>query len=146
MFREQPLSFREQSAWISLLAYAGLYGYYFVTLFGAIVAGRAGTFAYSELLVRVMFLLVVVEVLLQVAISLRSPKEATAPADERERLIALKATGVAFHVVMIGAATICAAIALGAPAFYTTNGLFLAIVLAEVARNTSQVVSFRRDA
>jgi len=146
MFREQPLSFREQSAWISLLAYAGLYGYYFVTLFGAIVAGRAGTFAYSQLLVRVMFLLVVVEVLLQVAISLRSPKEATAPADERERLIALKATGVAFHVVMIGAATICAAIALGAPAFYTTNGLFLAIVLAEVARNTSQVVSFRRDA
>jgi len=146
MFREQPLSFREQSAWISLLAYAGLYGYYFVTLFGALVAGRAGTFAYSQLLVRVMFLLVVVEVLLQVAISLRSPKEATAPADERERLIALKATGVAFHVVMIGAATICAAIALGAPAFYTTNGLFLAIVLAEVARNTSQVVSFRRDA
>jgi len=146
MFREQPLSFREQSAWISLLAYAGLYGYYFVTLFGAIVAGRAGTFAYSQLLVRVMFLLVVVEVLLQVAISLRSPKEATAPADERERVIALKATRVAFHVVMIGAATICAAIALGAPAFYTTNGLFLAIVLAEVARNTSQVVSFRRDA
>ena len=47
---------------------------------------------------------------------------------------------------MIGAATICAAIALGAPAIYTTNGLFLAIVLAEVARNTSQVVYFRRDA
>ena len=49
-------------------------------------------------------------------------------------------------VVMTGAATICAAIALGAPAFYTTNGLFLAIVLAEVAQNTSQVVSFRRGA
>jgi archaellum biogenesis protein FlaJ (TadC family) len=146
MFREQPLSFREQSAWISLLAYTGLYGYYFVTLFAAIVAGRAGTFAYSQLLVRVMFLLVVVEVLLQVGISLRSPKEATAPADERERVIALKATRVAFHVVMIGAAAICAAIALGAPAFYTTNGLFLAIVLAEVARNTSQVVYFRWDA
>ena len=71
MFREQPLSFREQSAWISLLAYAGLYGYYFVVLFSAIAAGRAS---------------------------------------------------------------------------YTTNGLFLAIVLAEVARNTSQVVYFRRDA
>ena len=146
MFREQPLSFREQSAWISLLAYTALYGYYFVTLFRAIAAGRAGTFAYSQLLVRVMFLLVVVEVLLQVAISLRSPKEATAPADEREREIGLKATSIAFHVVMVGAATICAAIALGAPAFYTTNGLFLAIVLAEVARNTSQVVYFRRDA
>ena len=146
MFREQPLSFREQSAWISLLAYAGLYGYYFVTLFRAIAAGRAGTFQYGPLLVRVMVLLVVIEVVLQVAISLRSPKEATAPADEREREIALKATHVAFHVVMIGAATICAAIALGAPAIYTTNGLFLAIVLAEVARNTSQVVSFRRDA
>ena len=146
MFREQPLSFREQSAWISLLAYAGLYGYYFVVLFSAIAAGRASTFQYGPLLVRVMVLLVVIEVVLQVAISLRSPKEATAPADEREREIALKATHVAFHVVMIGAATICAAIALGAPAIYTTNGLFLAIVLAEVARNTSQVVSFRRDA
>ncbi len=146
MFREQPLSFREQSAWISLLAYVALYGYYFVMLFSAIATGRGATFSYGPLLVRVMFLLVVIEVLLQVAISLRSPKEATAPADERERAIALKATGVAFHVVMIGAATICAAIALGAPAIYTTNGLFLAIVLAEVARNTSQVVYFRRDA
>ena len=146
MLQVQSISFREQSAGISLAAYVGLYGYYFVALSGAMTAGLAGTFDYTQLLVRVMFLLTVVEVTLQVAISLRSPKDAVAPADERERLIALKATRVAFHVVMVGAATICAAIALGAPAFYTTNGLFLAIVLAEIARNASQVVYFRRGA
>ena len=146
MLHAQSISFREKSAWISLVAYASLYGYYFVTLSGVVTAGQAGSFAYSPLLVRVMFLLAIVEIALQVAISLQSPKDAVAPADERERLIALKATRVAFHSVMVGAATVCAALALGAPAFYTTNGLFLAIVLAEVARNTSQVVYFRRDA
>lgn len=146
MIREQSVSFREQSAWISLLAYAGLYGYYFVVLSQVIARGEAGAFPYGQLLVRVMFTLAALEIALQILISLRSPKDAAAQADERERLIALKATGVAFHVVMVGAAAICAAIALGAPAFYTTNGLFLAIVLAEVARNTSQVVNFRRDA
>jgi uncharacterized membrane protein len=119
---------------------------YFWILSRVIAAGEATTFRYGELLVQLMFLLVVIEVALQVAIAVRAPKEAQAAADERERLIALKSMRIAFHVVMIGAATTCATIALGAPAFYTTNGLFLAVVLAEVVRNGSQVVSFRRDA
>jgi uncharacterized membrane protein len=140
------MSFREKSAWISLLTYGGVYGYYFWTLSRVIAAGDATTFAYGGILVRSMFLLVVIEVALQIALALRAPREAQAAADERERLIALKATRIAFHVVMIGAATTCAAIAISAPAFYTTNGLFLAMVLAEVVRNASQVVYFRRDA
>jgi uncharacterized membrane protein len=138
------MSFREKSAWVSLLAYAGVYGYYFWVLSSVIAAGQATTFRFGDLLVRLMVLLAIVELALQLLIALRAPREAKLPADERERLITLKATRIAFHVVMIGAATICAAI--GAPSFYTTNGLFLAIVVAEVARYASQVVYFRRDA
>jgi uncharacterized membrane protein len=140
------MSFREKSAWVSLLAYAGVYGYYFRVLSGVIAAGQSTTFRFGDLLVRLMVLLAIVELALQLVIALRAPREAQLPADERERLITLKATRMAFHVVMIGAATICAAIALGAPSFYTTNGLFLAIVVAEVVRHASQVVYFRRDA
>ena len=140
------MSFREKSAWISLLSYVGFYGYYFWVLSGVVAAGHAASFAFGALLVRVMFLLVVVEVVLQVAIAIRAPGEAHAAADERERLIALKATRVAFQVVMVGAATVCAAIALSVPAFYTTNGLFLALVMAEVVRNATQVAYFRLDA
>jgi uncharacterized membrane protein len=93
-----------------------------------------------------MVLLTVVEVSGQLLVAVRAPREARLPADERESLIALRATRIGFHVVMIGAATICATIALGAPPFYTTNGLFLAIVVAEIVRHASQVVYFRRDA
>jgi len=139
------MSFREKSAWVSLLAYAGVYGYYFWVLSGVMAAGQATTFRFGDLLVRLMVLLAIIELALQL-IALRAPREAQLPADESERLITLKATRIAFHVVMTGAATICAAIALGAPSFYTTNGLFLAIVVAEVVRHASQVVYFRRDA
>lgn len=140
------MSFREKSAWISLLAYLGVYGYYFWVLAGVMASGRTGSFGDGGLLVRTMVLLTLVEVSLQVAIAVRAPREAVAGADERERLIALRATRIAFHVVMVGAATVCAALALNAPPFYTVNGLFLAIVLAEVARNASQVAYFRLDA
>ena len=146
MTNENRMSFREKSAWISLLSYLAFYGYYFWVLSSVVAAGRATSFGFGALLVRVMFLLVVVEVILQVAIALRAPHEAEAGADEREQLISLKATRVAFQVVMIGAAVVCAAIALSVPAFYTTNGLFLALVLAEVVRNATQVAYFRLDA
>jgi predicted glycosyltransferase len=60
-----------------------------------------------------------------------------------EKLVALRSTRWAFHVVMAGAAMGAGAVALGVPAFYTANGIFLAVVLAEVVRFAGQVIYFR---
>lgn len=140
------MSFREKSAWISLLTYLAAYGYYFWIIAGSAAAGQAHTFPFGRLLVNVMCLLVVVEVVLQAGVALSKPGEAQAPQDEREKLIALKSTRAAFHVVMIGAATGAGAVALGVPAFYTANVIFLGIVLAEVVRFAGQVIQFRMGA
>ena len=141
--QEAGMSFREKSAWISLVTYLGAYGYYFWSIAGAAVAGQSGAFPVGRLLVTVMGLLVVIEIVLQVAVALWKPSEAQAPRDERDKVIALKSTRWAFYVVMAGAATGAVAVALGAPAFYTANGIFLAVVLAEVVRFAGQVIYFR---
>ena len=92
------MSFREKSAWISLLTCGGVYGYYFWTLSRVIAAGNAATFAYGGLLVRSMFLLVVIEVALQIALALRAPREALSSCSvstrpERSRLAPSSAEG-----------------------------------------------------
>ena len=140
------MSFREKSAWISLLLYLGVYGYYAWRLYGAVAAGQAETIAYGNLLARLVVLLIIVQSVLHAAVAIAKPKDAMAPKDEREKLIDLKATQVAFYVASIGALGTCLAIALGAPSFYTVNGLFLAVVLAEVVRSAGQIVLFRASA
>ena len=140
------MSFREKSAWISVVTYVGVYGYYFWTVFKVVAAGQTSSFHFGALLVEVVFLLAAVQIVLQVIVSVMNSKEAQAAQDEREKLISLKATRVAFHVVMIGAATTAAAIAFGAPGVYTANGLFLVVVIAEVVKNAGQIILYRLGA
>jgi hypothetical protein len=141
--QEVSMSFREKSAWITLVTYLGAYGYYFWTIASAAAAGHSESFPSGRLFVNVIGLLVVIEVVLQVTVALWKPTEAQAPRDEREKLIDLKSTRWAFYVLMAGAATGAGAVALGVPAFYTANGIFLAVVLAEVVRFAGQVLYFR---
>jgi hypothetical protein len=140
------MSFREKSAWISVLTYLGVYGYYFWTLAGMIRAGHTEGLPFVGLLVKLMVLLVVLEIVLHIAVAILRPKDAQAAVDEREKLIALKAVRNAFQVVMLGAVCTIAAIALGAPIFFTVNGLFLAVVLAELTRFGGQIVYYRLGA
>ncbi len=85
------MSFREKSAWISLLAYLGIYGFYFARVGSALMRGDAdgapffGAFAQSV----VLFVLVIIIGTIIAAVT--APKDANAPADEREKLITLKA-------------------------------------------------------
>jgi hypothetical protein len=139
------MSFREKSAWISLLSYVGVYGYYFWTVYTAAVAGAPDSFRFDRL-VRPMFLLAVIDISLQMVVALSQPGDARAAQDERERLITLKATHPAFHVVMFGAAIMTAAMALGLPTFFAVNGLFLAMVLGEVVKYAGQIAHVRMGA
>ena len=143
MEARHDMSFREKSAWISVLTYLGVYGYYFWVVVGAIQAGHTEGLPFLGLLVNLMVLLVVLEIVLHIVAAIQRPKDAQAAVDEREKLIALKATRNAFHVVMLGAVLAIAAVALGAPVFFTVNGLFLAIVLAELTRFGGQIVYYR---
>jgi hypothetical protein len=102
-------------------------------------------------------LTIIVSVLLAIALAVTSPKAANAPADEREQLIALKATNAAYAVLSFGAVIAAVTGALVAVrgagllpqteadvAFVSANGVLFALIAAEVVRSAWQIVGFRR--
>ena len=140
------MSFREKSAWISffcLLIFGGLYGWHIIQVefFHArdnpmVYVG--GTFA----------ALVALEIALHVAIAIQSPKEARTPKDEREHLIDLRASRVAFYVLLIGTfLSIGIGMHLpGANRFLMANCMMGSIITTLLVRFGTQIVLSRRDA
>jgi hypothetical protein len=90
--------------------------------------------------------LVVVQVLLIVAVAIFAPKEATAPRDEREKLIELKATRVAYAGLASGVVLACFIGAFDPQIIFGTNSLLLILVTAEVLRSACQIIQYRREA
>jgi hypothetical protein len=139
------MSFREKSAWISFVSLLIAAGIYFRNV-ARILDHEPAVYA-PYLFVILVIAFVVVEVVLHLAIAMRSPKEARTPRDERERLIDLKATRIAFFVLLVGAlATIGTMHIPGGGTWTMAHHLLLAIVVAELTKFGSQIVLYRRDA
>jgi hypothetical protein len=145
------MPFREKSAWIQLISAVAVWGYYFSTVALALAAGRDVHFV--ALFVGCIIGLVVLQIVLSIFAALFALRDAKAPSDERENLIALKAARIAFVVLNIGIITLAVAGPLFArpllPNFadagmvVMVNGILLAMVIAEVVRCSSQIVYFR---
>ena len=137
------MSFREKSAWISfaiMLVLAGMWAWNVVRGFSGQV-GRGDVFRLS---VTLLICAVVLEIALHVALAISSPREARTPRDERERLIELHATRIAFRV-LIGAALLSVGSAhLGAQMPDLMNAMMLSVILALLVKFGSEVVLFRR--
>jgi hypothetical protein len=139
------MSFREKSAWISFLSIFVIFGIYFWHVL-EVEAGRADPHATGRLFFTLLIVLVVVEVVLHVLVAAQSPKEARTPKDERERLIDLKATRIAFFVLLIGALLAIATIHHGADRVELAHCVLFAVVVAELVRFGGQIVFYRRGA
>ena len=131
------MSFREKSAWISMLSMCGIYGFYFWSVFM-----HRSNFGLLETIVA----LVVMQVVLTVAVAIFSPKEAKAPRDEREKLIELKSMRVAYAGLATSVALACFFGAFQPPIVFNTNALLFILVTAEVLRSGCQIVQYRRGA
>ena len=91
-------------------------------------------------------LMVAVEIVAHIVLAVQSPKEARTPKDERERIIALKATRLAYFVLLTGGFLSIGTIHMRANAFVLAHVLLGVIAVAEVARFGTLLVLFRRDA
>jgi len=140
------MSFREKSVWISLLSMLAIYGYYFWSVAPSGAPGKAGAVHSVPLLIATIGVLVAVQVLLHAVVALHRPDEARAPRDEREKLIALKATRIAFYGLASGVVLACIFGALDPPIAFDTNSLLFVLVAAEVLRSACQIIYFRRGA
>jgi hypothetical protein len=137
------MSFREKSAWISMLSMSGIYGFYFWSVIHA--GPQVGGFHFGGLLATVIAL-VVVQVVLTVAVAIFTPQEAKAPRDERDKLIELRAMRVAYAGLATSVALACFFGAFNPPIVFNTNSLLFILVTAEIMRSACQIIQYRRGA
>ena len=137
------MSFREKTAWISMLSMLGVYGLYFwrVIHAGPLAAG----FHFGSLLVTIIAL-VFVQVVLTIAVAIFTPREADAPPDEREKLIELRAMRIAYSGLATGVAFACFFGAFDPPLVFNTNALLFILVTAEIMRTACLIIQHRRAA
>ncbi len=136
------MAFREKSAWISMVVTLCVYGVYFFDLGRAVFQGAPFTlFGWIGTLIA----LIVVQIVLNIVIAVASPKEAQTPRDERERLIGMRASGVAFYVLLVG---VLSAVTVA----YVVDKLGLAALvvaaagLAQIVQYAGVIVGYRRGA
>ena len=134
------MSFREKSAWISIVAVVLVYGFYGLRLLHA-PPTQMGAVA---MLIGSTFLVIVINVIGHVAAAAWSQRREHP--DERDRLIGLRSTRVAFHALAAGVwGLIFLALASPRPVLlaYAALGAF---VLADIVRLGSQLVMYRTQA
>jgi hypothetical protein len=137
------MSFREKSAWVSFLCILGVFTPFFWNSYqqysGALDSRSAVGTAFA-----LLALFVALEIVLHVALALLSPKDARTPKDERERQIELRATFIAFQVLVVGAMCAVGAVHLTRSAWVIHQVALLAIVVAQLVKFGMQILLFRR--
>lgn len=139
------MSFREKSAWIMLIMIVlmtSLWTAHMPWWRPFTLAPDPNPIVFHALILATVGFVVIV-VVAHIVIAVLAPRDANARADERERLIGLKATAVAFHVASAGAITAAGAVAVGLPSSYVVNGLLAIVVLAEIVRQAIIVTRYR---
>lgn len=136
------MSFREKTAWISLISIAGIYGWYFWTVIRSGPGGGSRTGG----LLGTIIALVVVQTVLTIAVAVFDPRSAQAPRDEREKLIELKATRFAYAGLATGIVFAVFFAAFTPPIIFGANSLLFILVVTEIMRSGCQIVQYRRSA
>ncbi len=138
------MSFREKSAWITLITLIVLTLFYLTHLPPAWLLEPPGGFMFHVLTIGVAAF-VVIEIVAHVIVAIRAPRDAQAPRDERERLIALKATSIAAYVyAVLSLGSGFTLVHLGASAIGVCFGVFLSFIVAEIVNYAARIVYYRR--
>jgi len=137
------MSFREKTAWISILTMSGIYTIYFWSVFHSGSQARGSRIGG---LLETVIALAVVQTVLTIAVAIFAPREAQAPRDERDSLIDLRATRFAYGLLAGSIACACFFGGFNPPVVFNINALFSILVIAEILRSGCQIVQYRRGA
>jgi hypothetical protein len=138
------MSFREKSAWITLVTVLACFGVYF----GSILTGRVNGRGIESLHLLLLCVtgLVVLQVALNLIAAMTTPKDGRAPRDEREALIQSRSHAIGYHVLMVLVLALFIPLHVGHPAPDLMNFALLDVVIAALAVAVAQIVMFRRGA
>ena len=139
------MSFREKSTWITLITLVLMSLVWLAHLpwqqpFTLAPAPHPIVF---HGLVYTTISFVVIVVIAHIVVALRSPRDAGAPADERERLIGLKATRLAARVYVFMSLSSVALIHLGANQIGVAYFIVVSFVVAEIVNCVARIVFHR---
>ena len=93
-------SFRERSAWV-MGALLGTLGLWYFTRLG-LAAWQPGGTVPLGLLARYVVWVIIGSIVVQTALAILNPRDATSPADERERLAATRASALSGELLGLG--------------------------------------------
>jgi hypothetical protein len=137
------MSFREKSAWISFLTILVVFGLYFWNV-ARVLDGRIDHRTAYNVSIALLVAFVLLEIVLHAAAAVLAPADARAPKDEREQLIEMRATRLAFHVLVVGALAGVGLMHVTRSVWVMGQHVLLAIVVAELVNFGGRIVYFRR--
>lgn len=131
------MAFREKSAWVMTLVLLAVGVFYvkLVTVDGVPAAAAAVPF---------VIFTIVLSVAAQVVLAVTSPKDASSPADERERMIIDKAAHFSSYVLVIGVLVGLGQFMLSADGARLFHVVLTCLILSQLAEYASQIVLFRK--
>jgi hypothetical protein len=139
------MPFREKLSWFYAASLSVIFGVFYAALL-------AGVFDASPMyalhhLFQAVIAFVALQIVFRVIATIMSPKEAKTPADERERLIHLKAARNAGYFLMAGVIAIPFSMHLVVLSIGEIGYFALAVlVLSEIFRALCAILYYRRDA
>lgn len=141
-FRNTP--FREKTAWAMAAILTGGAAFYLNMVISASRALGQTAPPFIGFVIAYVVVIVIASVVLMSVLAATSPREAEAPADEREQIIAHKAGNWSGYVMVVPA--------LGALWHYSVNGdgnmlfhlVFLSLMLGQIAEYVFQIILYRR--
>ena len=140
------MSFREKSAWITLVSVLICFGAYFTALVMTRLNGDRWGALHAHWLLGSTAALVVLQVVLNRIAAVTTPKDGRALRDEREAQIQGRSHTIGYYVLMVLAVALFAPAHFGHSALDMANFALLAVVIATVAVAVAQIVMFRRGA
>jgi hypothetical protein len=139
---ERPMSFREKSAWITLITVLVCFGAYYGSILTGAVSPRG--FDTLHLLLICVVALAVLQFGLGMIAARTTPKDGKAPRDEREKLIQSRSHTVGYYVLIALVLTLAIPGHLGHGVVDLMNFALLDVVLAVAVVALAQIVMFRR--
>ncbi|OYU70791.1 MAG: hypothetical protein CFE28_12780 [Alphaproteobacteria bacterium PA2] len=140
---EPDMSFRETSAWITLVSVALCFGIYF----GALATGlvHVPSLEVLHLLLACVVGLVALQVGLHALAARLTPAADRALADEREALIQMRARSIGYYVLMVGVLALAIPGHMEISKIDLLNFALLDLVIATFVVAAAQIVMFRRS-
>jgi hypothetical protein len=140
------MSLCEKSAWISFMIILVAFGAYFMSIGVDLTSSMTLTHHSSAFLglVGAIVAVTTIEIATHIAVAIQSPAEAQSARDEREKVIALKATRPAFYVFMAGVWLALGVVVAGGGVWILVQATLFAIWIAELTRFGTEIYYYRR--